>query len=111
MPYMESLEDVDDIALAHQYRISLEAPSQSRFRVVAVVFLDDDGVKIDQSSSSIPLLGPLFNSLDGRHYVVGTNDEPGYIGGSICAERSALVQLRFLPNVRVMKIVIVTDSH
>jgi cytidine deaminase len=49
---------------------------------------------------------------DTRPYVVGTNDEPGaFIGGSICAERAALVQLRFLPNVKVSKIVIVTDHE
>ena len=46
-----------------------------------------------------------------RHYVVGTNDEPCTISGSICAERAALLQLRFVPNVtQITKVVIVTDS-
>ena len=46
-----------------------------------------------------------------RRYVVGTNDEPCHVSGSICAERAALVQLRFVPALQcVSKVVIVTDS-
>jgi cytidine deaminase len=86
--------DEEDIALAHRYRLSLTAaPRQSSFRVVAVVFYE--------------LLGEEENK---RHHVVGTNDEPCYINGSICAERAALVQLRFLPLKRITKVVITTDA-
>ena len=85
-------DDYKDIALAHKYRLGLRtAPKQSSFRVVAVVFYE--------------LLGE-----NKRHHVVGTNDEPCYINGSICAERAALVQLRFLPLKRIMKVVITTDA-
>ena len=85
-------DDNKDITLAHKYRLGLRtAPKQSSFRVVAVVFYE--------------LLGE-----NKRRHVVGTNDEPCYINGSICAERAALVQLRFLPLKRIMKVVITTDA-
>lgn len=94
-------EDEADIALAHRYRLSLTtAPRQSSFRVVAVVFYE-------------LLLGSKEQDEDKRqqrHHVVGTNDEPCYINGSICAERAALVQLRFLPIKRITKVVITTDA-
>ncbi len=89
------LFDDEDIALAHRYRLSLAAaPRQSSFRVVAVIFYE--------------LLGD--ENKNKRQYVVGTNDEPCYINGSICAERAALVQLRFLPLKRITKVVITTDA-
>lgn len=102
-------EDLQDIALAHRYRLSLTTlPTQSSFRVVAIIFY--------QGSSVAPMTNlpcPIAdNRHDTRQYVVGTNDEPGgFIGGSLCAERAALVQLRFLPHVQVSKIVIVTDHE
>lgn len=100
-------QDLLDIALAHKYRLSLTSlPTQSSFRVVALVFYEGDSV-----ASSTELPSPVADIRhDKRQYVVGTNDEPGgFIGGSICAERAALVQLRFLPHVKVTKIIIVTD--
>ena len=45
-----------------------------------------------------------------RTFIVGTNDEPGFMGGAICAERAAMVQLRFVPNFCITKLVIATDS-
>jgi len=45
------------------------------------------------------------------NYVVGTNEEPCHLSGSICAERAALVQLRFLPNVKVTKVIVCTDAR
>jgi len=91
-----SHDNLLDILLAHQYRLSLKTPpNQSFFRVVAVVFFSRvvDGVRRDE-----------------RYHVVGTNDEPHSIGGSICAERAALMQLRFIPDLEeITKVVIVTD--
>jgi cytidine deaminase len=106
-----SQEDAQDIKLAHRYRLSLAtSPTQSSFRVVAIVFYRDS---CEATASSSNLACPVAdNQSDSRQYVVGTNDEPGgFIGGSICAERAALVQLRFLPNAKVTKIVIVTDHE
>ena len=93
-------DDVNDIQLAHKHRLSLSySPLQSSFRVLAIVFYDLD--EDDRSNTQTP---PT------RHHVVGTNDEPCYIGGSICAERAAMIQLRFLPNLRrITKVIISTD--
>jgi cytidine deaminase len=106
-------QDFQDIALAHRYRLSLTTlPTQSSFRVIAIVFYQVGSVVASNAilPSSIPQNFDDCN--DNLPYVVGTNDEPGaFIGGSICAERAALVQLRFLPNVKVSKIVIVTDHE
>lgn len=103
-------QDLKDIALAHRYRLSLTtSPTQSSFRVVAIVFYKDTFSSF-ACTSDPPFPVANNTSQDKRQYVVGTNDEPGgFIGGSICAERAALVQLRFLPNSKVTKIVIVTD--
>ena len=105
----EEEQDLQDIALAHKYRLSLTTiPTQSSFRVVAIVFYEGCG---GPPISDLPC--PVADiRCDQRQYLVGTNDEPGgFIGGSICAERAALVQLRFLPHVKVSKIVIVTDHE
>ena len=46
-----------------------------------------------------------------RYHIVRTKGEPHSIGGSICAERAALMQLQFIPDLKeIMKIVIVTDE-
>ena len=86
-----------DILLAHRYRLSLKvAPNQSMFRVVAVVFFsrNQGGVRREE-----------------RFHVVGSNDEPNAISGSICAERAALMQLRFVLDLEeVTKVIIVTDD-
>jgi hypothetical protein len=86
-----------DILLAHRYRLSLKSPPiQSSFRVVAVVFFSR-------------VVGGVRRSE--RFHVVGTNDEPHSIAGSICAERAALMQLRFVPDLEeITKVVIVTDD-
>lgn len=100
-------QDVQDVAMAHRYRLSLTIlPTQSSFRVVALIFYDGPTTSVTFPAADIR------SEDDSRRYVVGTNDEPGgNIGGSICAERAALVQLRFLPQVKVTKIVIVTDHE
>lgn len=109
-PSIQEQQDLEDTALAHRYRLSLTTfPTQSSFRVVAIVFYKESS----DATISAELPSPVADNRIGvRQYVVGTNDEPGgFIGGSICAERAALVQLRFLPTAKVTKIVIVTDHE
>ena len=121
-------EDKDDIYLSHQYRLRLASkPSQSNFRVLALLFFEEEEQQQQNPSSSDeekedkqqngggvrPILPPWISqkTFDGRTYVVGTNDEPGYMGGAICAERAAMCQLRFLSNqFTITKVVIATDS-
>ena len=94
-----SIETYDDdlylCQLANQRRLALaSSPSQSNFRVYALII-----VEINDESGTI------------QRIIDGTNSEQGYIGGSICAERSALVKLRFFPSSTVIKkIIITTDS-
>jgi len=115
-PQREVLSDEDwnDAYLAHQYRLSLpSSPSQSNFRVLALLFyeeiIDNEGCC---ETSAISHLPPWIKQAVGdRTFIVGTNDEPGYMGGAICAERAAMVQLRFVPNFRITKLVIATDCE
>ena len=101
-----SIQDKEDISLSHQYRLSLPSkPSQSSFRVLALLFYEDDSRK---PSTLPPWVAQT--TKDGRKYIVGANDEPGYMGGAICAERAAMVQLRFVPSFRITKVVVATDS-
>ena len=75
----QSHDNLLDILLAHQYRLSLKTPPrQSFFRVVEFVFFSWAVDGVVQSKC---------------YHVVGTNDEPHSIGGSICAEGAALIQL------------------
>ena len=120
-------EDLEDIILAHKHRLTLKtAPKQSNFRVVALVFYKlkhQDPFEILPNESKYDVhnfcnrnfykksIG-TENIQDERLYVVGANEEPCHMGGSICAERSALAQLRFVPNLdRVTKVVIATDTE
>lgn len=109
------IEDKEDLALAHRYRLSLPSkPTQSSFRVLALLFYEttEDKNSAQEGSRPLPTLAPWVaqTTPDGRTFIVGANDEPGYLGGAICAERAAMVQLRFLPNFRITKVVIATDS-
>ncbi len=81
------------IDLCNRRRVALAtSPSQSDFRVFAFLII---------KSPSSGLLS----------LIEGTNAEQGYIGGAICAERSALVKLRFLEEEpELVKVVVVTDS-
>ncbi len=83
--------DVKFVELLNKGRLELfEAPSQSEFRVYAIlVLISEDGT---------------------LSLVEGANTESGYIGGSICAERSALAKLRFIQNPKIKLIGVVTDS-
>ena len=66
-------------------------PIQSNFRVYAIItWVDDENTKTG--------------------WVSGTNSETAYIGGSICAERAAAVQLRELPqSTRVTALYLISD--
>jgi cytidine deaminase len=101
-----SFQDWQDIELAHKYRLSLSSsPSQSSFRVLALLFY-----QLEKESEIPPFIPMSQTSSDGRRYIAGTNDEPGYMGGAICAERAAMVQLRFAAPHKLTKLVIATDS-
>ena len=66
-------------------------PIQSNFRVYAIITWTDNE-----------------NTKTG--WVSGTNSETAYIGGSICAERAAAVQLRELPkSTRVTALYLISD--
>ena len=85
-----ALSDESLVALANQKRISLPSPpTQSNFRVYAILVVNINGVS---------------------HTIEGTNAEQGFIGGAICAERSALVKLRYFENPVIERVVVVTDS-
>ena len=105
-----STEDWEDAYLAHQYRLSLpSSPSQSNFRVLALLFYEESS---DQDGTTLSHLPPWIKQKVGeRTFIVGTNDEPGYMGGAICAERAAMVQLRFVPAFKLTKVVIATDCE
>lgn len=96
-------KDKEDIALAHTIRVKLIPPRQSSFRVVAIIYytlLTDTDIPTASTKQE-----------EEEHYVVGANDEPCYMNGSICAERAALNQLRFVPLLNeITRIIIVTDS-
>lgn len=83
-------DDSAMVALANKKRVELfESPSQSEFRVFAILTVLSEG-KLS--------------------FIEGANSEQGYIGGAICAERSALVKLRFVKNPRIRHVTVVTDS-
>eukprot|EP01035_Chromulina_nebulosa_P019885 gene19885-25840_t len=67
------------------------APTQSNFCVFCLLVIKTIDNKID--------------------IIEGTNGEQGYIGGAICAERAALLQLRLLKNPTILKVVVTTDSN
>lgn len=115
--------DYDDdrplIRLAHQHRLTLKPPSQSNFRVIAILCYETDDCNQPRQDDTRPSIITDDTSLAGlvstrrQHLVIGTNGEPGgNIGGSICAERSAILQLRFIPHLhRISKLIISTDAR
>jgi cytidine deaminase len=79
------------VELCNSGRAELHSsPAQSNFRVYAILVVE----KVD---------GTLC-------LIRGANGEQGYIGGAICAERCALLQLRFMQNPVIRKVAVVTDS-
>ena len=89
-----SLEQDDAAYLeqAHEFRLSLEKPQHSDFRVVALLLMDDGSI------------------------IEGANDEPSpTLSGSICAERGAFLRLRVEESQmgtkrKVKTVYIVTDA-
>lgn len=78
---------------ANDYRQSLTHPKQSQFRVIAILVYQEE-------------------TDNGLHHIIGANCEPCHIQGSICAERSALIQLRHRPNpTTLLRIYIVSDAE
>jgi cytidine deaminase len=82
------------LRLAFELKSKVPKPPQSHFRVFAILTYRDDSVPTDMIS-----------------IVTGVNSECCHIGNSICAERSALVQLRQKPGARVDKVYLVCDSQ
>lgn len=84
------------VNLCNCERLNLsEPPSQSNFRVFCLLIVS------------------ISSKTDEYLIIQGTNSEPCYIGGSICAERSALLRLRFFrneENVQIEKVIVTTDS-
>jgi len=82
------------LRLAFELKSKVPKPPQSHFRVFAILTYRDETVPNDMIS-----------------IVTGTNSECCHIANSICAERSALVQLREKVGVSVDKVFIVCDSQ
>lgn len=52
----------------------------------------------------------IIKTITNEYLIIhGTNSEADYIGSSICAERSALVKLRYFDNPKIIKVIVVTD--
>ena len=81
--------DDEFIQLATEMRNKLRPPIQSNFRVFSILCFE--------------------NSAGEECFVTGTNSEQSFIGGSICAERSAAVQLPFCNFKRMTKIYVTSD--
>ena len=83
-------EDEAYLLEAEALRLRLSKPLQSGFRVVAVV---------------------AYTTSSGESRICfGANDEPCHISGSICAERSAFLQLRLVDVANVFGIYIISDA-
>ena len=87
----ERLDEAALLELARTVKDRLEPPLQSNFRVSSICTFRHEGR---------------------RRAVAGANSEPCSLGGAICAERSALVQLRLMVPPPVVECVyIVADSE
>jgi len=85
-----ALSDEAFVKMVVAAKHSTTAPMQSNFRVMCILSIRDE--------------------VGRQGYITGTNAEQGFIGGSICAERSAAVQLRLLhQNCSVQKIYLCSD--
>ncbi|KAJ0394222.1 hypothetical protein P43SY_001037 [Pythium insidiosum] len=85
-------EDERYLAIAEEHRDNvMKIPMLSSFRVVALFAYED---------------------LDGNHkHIIGGNCECANIGAALCAERSAICQMQFLPVKHVRKVYIVSDAE
>ena len=86
--------DIKLVEKCNNYRTKLsQAPVQSNFKVYCLLIFQTSTINND------------------KYLIIhGTNSEPSYIGGSICAERSAIVKLRFYDDAVIKKVIVTTDS-
>eukprot|EP01098_Paradermamoeba_levis_P009851 TRINITY_DN4123_c0_g1_i1.p1 TRINITY_DN4123_c0_g1~~TRINITY_DN4123_c0_g1_i1.p1 ORF type:complete len:369 (-),score=90.30 TRINITY_DN4123_c0_g1_i1:128-1195(-) len=83
-------EDKKFITLCQENKEKVTPPIYSNFRVYAIItYLDEEG------------------SLK---YVHGANCESCFIGGSICAERSAIVKFKEIKYQKILKLYLVSDG-
>ncbi|MGK3742846.1 MAG: hypothetical protein ACI8RD_004438 [Bacillariaceae sp.] len=91
-----STQDSNDANLAHRYRLSLpSSPTQSSFRVLALLFYEEVEKKDTRTNNfSTSHLPPWVKQQVGaRTFIVGTNDEPGYMGGACHLVRYVNVEM------------------
>jgi len=85
------LDEAAMLAMTRQLKESMVPPDQSNFRVAAICTFRHEGK---------------------LRAIAGANSEPCELCGAICAERSALVQLRLMPSPPTVECVyIVADSE
>jgi len=82
------------LRLAFSLKSTISHPIQSLFRVFALITFRDDTIPKDKIT-----------------YVTGTNSECCFVSNNICAERSALVQLRNRKGCHVLQVFIASDSQ
>lgn len=103
----------------HQLKGDLaERPKQTGFRVFAIILYKPapppkrDYGDLTPVSTPHPFDTHLY--VDGTNqelaYMLGTNTEPCHIGSSICAERTALLQMRLKSYTSISKLYITADS-
>lgn len=92
-----------------------DRPRQTGFRVMALITYHPKSPPSSSSSSTTESSHPYHQHL--RHseypdhaYVLGTNTELCFIGSGICAERTALLQLRMKHYESLRSLYIITDS-
>ena len=107
---IEERKTIKDILVkANDLRLRLLKPKQSHFRVFAILVYNEENYEVminDSNTEGKNLKDKAFNF----HYILGNNDEPVSISGSICAERACLVQLHTRKVDFLHSIFIVTDS-
>ena len=76
------------------------------------MFVKLQGLSLSPSQSNFKVYCILVVQVaDETILIHGTNSEQGYIGGAICAERAALVQLAHHENPIIKRVIITTDSE
>eukprot|EP01138_Halocafeteria_seosinensis_P000814 gb/GECG01000835.1/.p1 GENE.gb/GECG01000835.1/~~gb/GECG01000835.1/.p1 ORF type:complete len:364 (+),score=40.70 gb/GECG01000835.1/:1-1092(+) len=80
-------------------------PGQSNFLVAALITYSE------QESAESANKDEESKAKQAKKYVYGLNAEPCSIGGSICAERSCIVQLQMIPVAKIHSIYITTSTE
>ncbi|ETO06967.1 hypothetical protein RFI_30427, partial [Reticulomyxa filosa] len=97
-------EDILYLEKAFGFLKSMTPPSQSNFRVVAVITYYDIEIDIN--------IQKTFHFTSALKYVIGCNAEPSQMEGSLCGERNCLLQLCALNPHRaftIESVYVVTD--